>query len=528
MVRALALALLLAPALALAQVTVTETSDLDKGNDQIINIQECNGAVASRFAISFKLPVTAGTVSSVDLRISDTSACPLPSTSNTAKTVTLQNFASTSGSLSSNRTAQNLVSLLALTCTAGQLQTLFVCAVGVTGSTDVSNALQTASIQLDTQTPAAPTNVQVGPGDSALEVSWDAVSGATRYKVAAVAIDGSQTKESGIISDTTSFRLGSLQNGKDYSVTVVAYSAGLNPSAASAALTGTPVEVNDFWRLYRKDGGGEQGGCGTPGAGALSILALAALALRRRRRSALPLVLALATLGAALPARAAESKRWGSWDVRFSPYRPNIDGESFSTLDPNVAVPPYQAIFGGGRKLMIRSDVAFSVFRSSLGTLDVGVGAGFWQVRGNGRQSNNGQVSADGTSLRIIPTSLSLMYSFESLPEQTWFPFTPYGRLAFERFNWWVTNGSGGTANASGKSGYGATNGWSATAGLGFLLDVIDRSLARELDNDVGINHTYLFAEATKLRVDDFGSKKSFDLSSSTGITWEFGLRFAY
>jgi hypothetical protein len=94
--------------------------------------------------------------------------------------------------------------------------------------------------------------------------------------------------------------------------------------------------------------------------------------------------------------------------------------------------------------------------------------------------------------------------------------------VALERYNWWVTSGSGGTSK------YGATNGWSAGLGLALQLDFFDPYLARELDRDTGINHTYIFAEARKTKVNDFGSSTSWDLSDTGKLNWSFGMLFVF
>ncbi|HEY7723909.1 MAG TPA: MXAN_2562 family outer membrane beta-barrel protein, partial [Anaeromyxobacteraceae bacterium] len=105
----------------------------------------------------------------------------------------------------------------------------------------------------------------------------------------------------------------------------------------------------------------------------------------------------------------------------------------------------------------------------------------------------------------------------------------PYGRLALERWQWWVTNGGGGTASVGGgPEGSGATTGWAAAGGVAFLLDFLDPGMAREMDRDVGVNHTYLFAEVGRARVDDFGSKKSWQLSNDRKLSWSGGILFVF
>jgi hypothetical protein len=272
MLRTLTVLAILAPALALAQVTVVETSDFTNGNDEVINIVECRGDVRSTFAITWKLASTV-TLATVDLRISDTTGCPLPSTTNTAKTVSLETFSNVSSGSVTGQSAPNLVQLLALKCDAGTLQQIQVCAVPVNGANDVSGSTQSAQIGLDTQIPTPPKLNNVTPGDGALDCAWDSSTGSNRYRIDAVA--GTEVHSSGETTDTTK-RITGLTNGTTYDVTVVGISRGGNESAKSNLIPGTPVEVQDFWRHYKAVGGREGAGC------SLAALALALLALRRR------------------------------------------------------------------------------------------------------------------------------------------------------------------------------------------------------------------------------------------------------
>ncbi len=236
----------------------------------------------------------------------------------------------------------------------------------------------------------------------------------------------------------------------------------------------------------------------------------------------------LALLLAAAPAlaTATESPRWGSFEARIVPWKPNIDAEFHG------AASPYRDIFGGGNKIMMRGDVSWSAYIDPrYGTLDLGVGSGYVQARGRGLlpESLGGGPSGDATALRIIPIALSATWRFDQIPTLTrWAPFAPYLRFSLERYNWWVTKGSGSVTDANGIHGSGATNGYSLAAGLALQLDVIDPQLARDADNDTGINHTYLYAEASRTRINDFGSSKSWDLSPSASVLWGFGLLFVF
>lgn len=221
----------------------------------------------------------------------------------------------------------------------------------------------------------------------------------------------------------------------------------------------------------------------------------------------------------ALPVAAEPSPRWGAAELSFGSYRPNIDREF-------GANGPFAATFGGRHNLFFRADLAKSLL-TGYGELDVGIGAGYWEKYGRGHSASG--LGSDSTALKIIPARLSLTYRFDQLAERyRWLPIAPYVRASFDRYNWWVNNGSGATANANGKSGSGATNGYSLSGGIAVLLDSIDPDLAREADRDTGINHTYLFIDFTKSYIRDFGSSKSWDLSDDRSVNISGGLLFVF
>jgi len=219
------------------------------------------------------------------------------------------------------------------------------------------------------------------------------------------------------------------------------------------------------------------------------------------------------------PAR-AESPRLGSFQLQLGYYRPNIDAEF------GGAAAPYRDVFGTGSGLQFRLALARSLF-IGYGTLDLGLGAGWWSKSAKAFVQNTNRRSGDDTAFRILPLSLSLTYRFDRFADIV--PIVPYGRASLERWQWWVTKGGGGTATSdAGASGSGATNGWSAAGGLALLLDYLDPTLAREMDRDIGINDTYLFLEVGRTVVKDFGSGKSWDLSPDRKLTWSGGILFVF
>lgn len=225
---------------------------------------------------------------------------------------------------------------------------------------------------------------------------------------------------------------------------------------------------------------------------------------------------------------AKESPRWGSFQVSVSPFSPDIDSGF-----PNSPAPPYATTFGTNRPLMVQGLVSKSVWMTEAGTLDLGIGVGWWQVSGQGQfTDSSGTVLRGGTtSLTIIPLQLAATYRVDWFYERFEIPLAPYVRGAILDYIW-STSGQGGTStwvSATGTSyrGSGGTFGWSATLGLALVLDAFDTGLSRQMDYDVGINRSMLFFDFTRSGVNDFGSQNSWQLGPSYWA-WSAGLLFVY
>jgi hypothetical protein len=227
------------------------------------------------------------------------------------------------------------------------------------------------------------------------------------------------------------------------------------------------------------------------------------------------------------PLARAESPRWGAVELRISGYLPNVDAEfrGQSSCGTSPSCTPFGDAFGTSRNLMFQAMVSKSIF-TKFGTLDVGIGAGFWDKAGFALAQGSSAHSRDEISFKIIPLSLTLTYRFDWLVETYGIPVAPYLRTSLLRYQWWLTNPSG-TSSFGGHSGSGATSGYSFTGGIAFLLDFLDPTLARDADNDTGINHTYVFVDVTKTYVKSFGSSKSWDLSDAQPV-WSAGIIFVF
>lgn len=166
-------------------------------------------------------------------------------------------------------------------------KTIWICSHWENGS-GIRSGFASGHFLVQVVAPAAPVGVVASPGDSALQVGWTAGSGGAdvdHYVVTATPAGSTTPAASSGDIKATSTRLGGLANNTAYTVVVVAFSKGGNPSVASAAATGTPLPVEDFWDWYKLQGGTETGGCASGSAGFTALAGVAALlALRRRAR----------------------------------------------------------------------------------------------------------------------------------------------------------------------------------------------------------------------------------------------------
>jgi hypothetical protein len=242
------------------------------------------------------------------------------------------------------------------------------------------------------------------------------------------------------------------------------------------------------------------------------------------------IALALALAAAAAPAPSAadvllkESPRWGSFQLSISAYRPDVDSEF------GGAASPYAEVFGSSRPLLFQVLFGRSLWVTEVGTLDVGMGVGYWQAYGRGISATTG-TRGDTTSLLVVPITVAVTYRFDVLYDKWRIPFEPYVRGALLDYLWWASLGGQVSAvtlpDGREVRGQGGTFGWSGTVGVALVLDFFDPTLARQMDQDTGINRTLLFFDVTWAGVDDFGSSRSWQLGPGYGM-WSAGLQFVF
>ncbi|MBM4386352.1 MAG: hypothetical protein FJ088_01355 [Deltaproteobacteria bacterium] len=297
-----------------------------------------------------------------------------------------------------------------------------------------------------------------------------------------------------------------------------------------------PVEVMDYFEYYKSLGGSEEGGCSVAKTGSATpfpvflLLMILAVVLIRFTSAAFSKMVLLTIIAASLFSGPlyAESPQNMAIEIKFGPYLPDMDSEFSGLKVSGKNVAPFKEMFGNSPFLMSQIEFDYQFFHG-FGSIGLGFGIGYSYLHGNGLMKN-GEKSTDSTAINILPLNLSLVYRFDVLAKRFSFPFVIYGKGGFDYLIWWITDGVGNVSSyedSSGKAfkGSGGTFGAHATAGVSLLLDLFAPSMAQTFDIELGVNNSYLFAEAIFMFVDDFGKDNSFNFSDNTFL---FGMAFEF
>lgn len=184
-----------------------------------------------------------------------------------------------------------------------------------------------------------------------------------------------------------------------------------------------------------------------------------------------------------------ESPRTMFLEFKLSPYTPMLD----SGFAKNTG--PYFTFFGNAPMLLGEIELEYEFFQK-FGTLSAGFSAGYAEKYGKALDAATGEHIGQSTGIHVVPIKVVLAYRFDYFKQKNKVPLVPYAKAEFVAMPWWATNGSV-VEESSGVYGKGARFGLAGVLGLALELDFLDQRLARDFDSSMGVNHTYLFAEAT-------------------------------
>lgn len=198
---------------------------------------------------------------------------------------------------------------------------------------------------------------------------------------------------------------------------------------------------------------------------------------------------------------------------------PPRDFSSTEALTLELRIGPYQPqnrsferFFEDDDGLLLGLELDVIAFRlKDLLYLSGGGALGWAKYKGNAVDMAGAETSEE-TQLEMFPLSLMAVARFDGFARKLGVPLIFTGKLGYSWINW--ATETGGADRASGWS-----LGFMYAAQLGLDLDTFDKSAARILDEEWGINHSFLFLELFGFEAND----DSLDLSD---FTWTAGLGF--
>ena len=210
-----------------------------------------------------------------------------------------------------------------------------------------------------------------------------------------------------------------------------------------------------------------------------------------------------------------EEPRSFTVEFRLGGYRPLIDrGVSGGQ--------PWEEVFGPHSRMLLFEGEFDKILWQKFGTVALGFSIGYGEKYAKALISPGspgaGTPSGENTSLKVIPARLLAVYRFDYFAMRYGVPLVPYGKGGLVATGWWTAKG-GSLEYADGHRGLGVKFGYSFAGGMSLMLDFLEPRLAKDFFTDVGVRHSYLFAEYVYENVNTFG-KGGLDLSSRH---WMFG-----
>jgi hypothetical protein len=217
-----------------------------------------------------------------------------------------------------------------------------------------------------------------------------------------------------------------------------------------------------------------------------------------------------------------ESPQYGAFELKFGPYRPAVDE------NPSLSGTPYADIFHDDAMFLTVLELDWQFIHPPGFSVGLGGSIGFMQAyakslidNGDGTTSRS---DADYTVLNVIPWAVLAVFRVDALADYVNVPLVPFFKIGMNWYLWWTREGGQtGTIEWTDENGEpisekarGATLGWQFSTGLAVRLDPFDRRTARTFDNDVGVNHSYLFVEFLWAFVNRFGNPDYMNLSTNT------------
>ncbi len=177
-----------------------------------------------------------------------------------------------------------------------------------------------------------------------------------------------------------------------------------------------------------------------------------------------------------------------AFEIRVGPYNPNVDDGLQGT--------PYASTFGDSQRWHAGLEADWQVLRiPQILSFGPGFGAAYTRSSARAPLASGTGLSAQDTTLNILPFHLVGVLRVDALADQLNVPFCPYAKFGLGYGMWWSKDGDKTGRDADGVEGKGSSYGLAWALGVAFRLDWLDPSDAAAADTALGINHSALFIE---------------------------------
>jgi hypothetical protein len=208
-------------------------------------------------------------------------------------------------------------------------------------------------------------------------------------------------------------------------------------------------------------------------------------------------------------------------ELRVNYGKPDIDAA------PGLSGKPYEQTFGSDSRIGLGAEFDWQFARiPHLGSLGVGVGVGRWSTSAKARNYIDLSPTGDDTNLELWQFAGLGVLRVEALTS-VGIPLAPFAKagLGYTLWRAFGPNGTYASRTPSGNRSIGASYGFQYSLGLALLLDQLDPSSAKNLDEATGVNNTYLFVEYTDARLQSASSGSALwvgGTSTTAGLALEF------
>jgi hypothetical protein len=186
------------------------------------------------------------------------------------------------------------------------------------------------------------------------------------------------------------------------------------------------------------------------------------------------------------------SPMWWALELKLGPYIPG-DNSAF------------RQTFRSDKGWMLNVELQVTVLHiPKVGQFNLGGGFS-WGTYDAKARDDNGNLTSETTELTLFPMSALAVLRVDTLARETVFPLTFAGKVGADFVRWKTTTGKRTDAD-------GINIGMRWGAQVAFELDFFEQQAARRMDEEWGINHTFLAFEYYQ------------SMTKSTGDrTWQLG-----